>query len=147
MKDLNNRVRSMLGRRAFVVGSASSGVLALAGGWSQSAAAQGPDEIRGRSFDLSIEPRAVNFTGRDRMAVTINGSVPAPTLRWREGEEVTLRVTNRLAETTSIHWHGILLPWQMDGVPDLSFDGIAPGAPIGITVIPAFRSNWGCTGR
>ncbi|HEY5666689.1 MAG TPA: copper resistance system multicopper oxidase, partial [Gammaproteobacteria bacterium] len=137
MKDLDYRVRSMLGRREFVLGSAGSGVLALTGGWSRGAAAQGPDEMRGRSFDLSIEPRAVNFTGRDRMATTINGSVPAPTLRWREGEEVTLRVTNRLADTTSIHWHGILLPWQMDGVPGLSFDGIAPGA----TFTYGFRVN------
>ncbi|WP_237751090.1 multicopper oxidase domain-containing protein, partial [Pseudomonas aeruginosa] len=60
-------------------------------------------------------------------AMTINGSLPGPTLRWREGDNVTLRVRNRLAEDTSIHWHGIILPANMDGVPGLSFEGIAPG--------------------
>ncbi|AEC20347.1 copper-resistance protein, CopA family protein [Pusillimonas sp. T7-7] len=61
------------------------------------------------------------------MATTVNGSLPAPTLRWREGDTVTIRVKNRLNETTSIHWHGIILPFQMDGVPGISFAGIPPG--------------------
>jgi FtsP/CotA-like multicopper oxidase with cupredoxin domain len=61
------------------------------------------------------------------VATTINGSLPAPTLVWREGETVTIRVRNNLRESTSIHWHGILLPFQMDGVPGLSYGGIAPG--------------------
>src|SRR5690606_36992915 len=60
-------------------------------------------------------------------ATLVNGSLPAPVLRWREGERVTLRVTNRLPYDSSIHWHGIILPFQMDGVPGLSFDGIRPG--------------------
>lgn len=117
-------------RRLFVLGTASSGVLALAGGWSGGSQAQpaGAREIRGRDFDLVVEPIAVNFTGKGRLAIGINGTVPGPTLRWREGDEVTLRVTNRLSEPTSIHWHGIVLPWNMDGVPGLSFDGIVPGA-------------------
>ncbi len=83
--------------------------------------------LRGTSFDLTIGESPVNFTGAPRMATTINGSIPAPTLRWREGDTVTLRVTNRMAHDTSIHWHGILLPANMDGVPGLSFKGIAPG--------------------
>ena len=74
-----------------------------------------------------IAETPVNFTGNTRMATTINGSIPGPTLRWREGDTVTLRVTNNLAVDTSIHWHGILLPYQMDGVPGISFKGIAPG--------------------
>ena len=57
----------------------------------------------------------------------MNGSVPAPTLRWKEGDTVTLRVANTLDEDASIHWHGILLPANMDGVPGLSFHGIRPG--------------------
>jgi CopA family copper-resistance protein len=69
----------------------------------------------------------VNFTGTPRMATTINGSIPAPTLYLREGDTVTIRVTNRLPVATSIHWHGIILPYQMDGVPGISFAGIAPG--------------------
>ena len=68
-------------------------------------------------FDLTIAETQVNFTGTPRIATTINGSIPAPTLHWREGDTVTIRVTNQLAVDTSIHWHGILLPFQMDGVP------------------------------
>ena len=77
--------------------------------------------LSGTEFDLTIGESVVNFTGTPRMATTVNGSIPSPTLRWREGDTVTLRVTNRLRESTSIHWHGILLPYQMDGVPGLSF--------------------------
>jgi FtsP/CotA-like multicopper oxidase with cupredoxin domain len=83
--------------------------------------------LQGREFDLTIEETPVNFTGTPRLATTINGSIPAPTLRWREGDTVTIRVTNRLNVDSSIHWHGILLPYQMDGVPGISFKGIAPG--------------------
>ncbi len=83
--------------------------------------------LRGTEFNLEIGESPVNFTGSPRMATTVNGSLPAPTLRWREGDTVTLRVKNRLAEATSIHWHGLILPFQMDGVPGLSFAGIAPG--------------------
>ena len=69
----------------------------------------------------------MNFTGAPKIAFTVNGSVPAPTLRWREGDTVTLRVANTLDEDASIHWHGIVLPANMDGVPGLSFHGIRPG--------------------
>lgn len=84
--------------------------------------------MSGTQFDLSIGYKPVNFTGRERQATAINGSVPAPILRWREGDRVTLRVTNHLAHDSSIHWHGIILPTGMDGVPGLSFAGIKPGA-------------------
>ena len=84
--------------------------------------------LRGTSFDLSIGETPMNFTGAAKIAQTINGSVPGPVLRWREGDSVTLRVANRLRdEDTSIHWHGIILPADMDGVPGLSFHGIRPG--------------------
>jgi len=83
--------------------------------------------LAGTEFNLVIGESLVNFTGNARMATTINGSLPAPTLRWREGDTVTIRVRNTLKEDTSIHWHGILLPYQMDGVPGISFRGIAPG--------------------
>lgn len=94
--------------------------------WAQEAA-QPVKVLTGKEFHLTIAQTPVNFTGRPRMATTINGSIPGPTLRWREGDTVTLRVTNRLNEPTSIHWHGIILPYQMDGVPGISFPGIAPG--------------------
>ena len=82
--------------------------------------------LSGNDFDLFIGETPVNITGAARTAMTINGSLPGPILRWREGETVTLRVRNRLKEDTSIHWHGIILPANMDGVPGLSFHGIAP---------------------
>jgi len=77
--------------------------------------------------DLAIDK--VDFRLGDRVgrAVTVNGSLPAPLLRFRQGQDVELRVTNRLAERTSIHWHGILLPNEMDGVPGVTFKGIDPG--------------------
>jgi len=91
-------------------------------------AAWATDLVFAGQYDLLIEKNPINLTGRERVATMINGSVPGPVLRWREGEDVRVRVTNRLDEPTSIHWHGILLPANMDGVPGISFDGIAPGA-------------------
>jgi CopA family copper-resistance protein len=84
-------------------------------------------ELTGTTIDLTIGYQNVNITGKDRVATTVNNSLPAPTLRLQEGERVTLRVTNTLEHVSSIHWHGILLPSEMDGVPGLSFDGIQPG--------------------
>ncbi|MQA67383.1 MAG: copper resistance system multicopper oxidase [Alphaproteobacteria bacterium] len=79
------------------------------------------------TYSLTIEKKTVNFTGRDREAMTINGQVPGPTLRFKEGEDVTIHVTNKLDVDSSIHWHGFILPYQMDGVPGISFPGIKPG--------------------
>jgi CopA family copper-resistance protein len=84
--------------------------------------------LRGNEFHLEVAETLVNFTGKTQIATTINGSFPAPTLVWREGETVTIHVHNRLSEDTSIHWHGIILPFDMDGVPGLSFAGIPPGS-------------------
>ena len=83
--------------------------------------------LSGNSFDLNIGEHQVNITGTPRRAMLINGSLPGPLLNWREGEVVTLRVTNHLLLPTSLHWHGILVPTNMDGVPGISFPGIAPG--------------------
>ena len=83
-------------------------------------------ELSGSEFDLDIGATPVNFTGAARIATVVNGSLPAPILRWRQGDTVTLRVRNSLPTTSSIHWHGIVLPADMDGVPGLSFMGIAP---------------------
>lgn len=87
----------------------------------------GAPVLTGDTFHLTLGGADVNITGKTRPATTINGGIPGPTLRWREGDTVTLKVTNLLPETSSIHWHGLLLPFEMDGVPGLSFDGIAPG--------------------
>ncbi|MBI3593390.1 MAG: copper resistance system multicopper oxidase [Nitrospirae bacterium] len=83
--------------------------------------------IQAKTYNLVIEKQAMNITGHEKMAFTINGSIPGPLLRWREGEEVAINVTNKLDQITSIHWHGILLPSNMDGVPGISFEGIRPG--------------------
>jgi len=82
--------------------------------------------LTGTEFDLLIGETPVNIAGKSKPAMTINGGLPGPLLRWREGDTVTLRVRNRLKDTTSIHWHGIILPANMDGVPGLSFHGIEP---------------------
>ena len=85
-------------------------------------------ELSGNTFNLSIEKIAVNVTGNPSIAKTVNGMLSGPTLRWKEGDTVTINVTNNLNEDTSIHWHGIILPASMDGVPGFSnFNGIKPG--------------------
>jgi CopA family copper-resistance protein len=78
-------------------------------------------------IELRIAGTPVRVGGRRGEAVTINGSIPGPLLRFREGEEVEIRVHNALDEDTSIHWHGILVPNGMDGVPKVNFLGIRPG--------------------
>lgn len=83
--------------------------------------------LTGTDFELIVSESTVNFTGVQRKATTINGSIPAPTLKFKEGDVVTIKVINQLKEPTSIHWHGLLLPYQMDGVPGISFPGIPAG--------------------
>jgi len=121
-------------RRRFVQGLVAGGTMLSLSPWMSSAMAAQDYEtatgmapvLTGTEFELTIAETMVNFTGKPRMATTVNGSIPSPTLRWREGDTITIRVTNRLSVHTSLHWHGILLPYQMDGVPGLSFRGIAP---------------------
>jgi len=126
-----------MSRRRFVQGLAAGGAVAALGlwpkpGWALKSPGQ-PQVLAGTEFDLSIGEVAANFTGRVRTGIAVNGSIPAPLLRWREGTTVNLRVRNALppgsihGRQASIHWHGILLPANMDGVPGLSFDGIQPG--------------------
>lgn len=124
-------MHSTTSRRTFVKGLAAGGLLGGLGlwrppVWALTSPGQ-PTVLAGSEFDLFIDQTPVNLTGRARTALTVNGSLPGPLLRWREGDTVTLRVKNRLGEPTSIHWHGILLPSTMDGVPGLSFKGIEPG--------------------
>jgi CopA family copper-resistance protein len=118
---------SRMCRRRFVQGIAGSTLLLGAGGLFGRTQTASPRVLSGSQFDLSIDELAVNYTGSVRMATAVNGQVPAPLLRWREGDVVTLRVANRLPVRSSIHWHGMILPADMDGVPGLSFPGIAPG--------------------
>ncbi|PKI20934.1 copper oxidase [Pseudomonas monteilii] len=114
-------------RRTFVKGLGAASTLAGLGLWRPLAQAAEGRDLAGQHFELFIGQTPVNITGRPRTALTVNNSLPGPLLRWREGDTVTLRVRNRLAQDTSIHWHGIILPANMDGVPGLSFAGIEPG--------------------
>ena len=121
-------------RRQFVTGALALGAAASlpAHAWGRTrrdayAHVQSMSALHGDHFNLSIGELPVNLTGRPARAKVINGSLPAPTLHWREGDTVEMLVSNTLAEDTSIHWHGIILPANMDGVPGFSFPGIAPG--------------------
>lgn len=83
---------------------------------------------KAEEYNLVIAREPVNITGNTVKKITINGTIPGPTLRFQEGEEVTIHVTNKMDEDTSVHWHGLLLPGQMDGVPGFNgFPGIKPG--------------------
>ena len=128
MKRLNVEGEGISNWRRLILQGLSAGV-GLAGLSPVSLLAAQTDRrsLHGTSFDLEIGPVPVNFTGADRIATAVNGQLPAPTLYWREGDTVTIRVTNRLSAVSSIHWHGILLPPEMDGVPGISFAGIQPG--------------------
>ena len=120
-----------LSRRQFVQGVAVAGLAVSTGVWAKStklsAIATQVPQLKGNQFDLTVDEALVNYTGKSRVATVINGSLPAPVLYFKEGETVTIRVTNRLKEQSSIHWHGLLLPFDMDGVPGISFKGIDSG--------------------
>ena len=124
-----------LSRRRFVQGLAAGGTLLATGISTKPAHAKKlanyteQQTLRGNRFDLTHRAVKVNFTGKERYATAVNGLVPGPVLRWKEGETVTLRVNNQLADDTSIHWHGLILPASQDGVPGISegFSGIKPG--------------------
>jgi len=123
-------MRSMtLDRRAFLAGGvAAAGLAGLRPAWaasvSQGIAAKGFGTLTGNTIDLTIARTAFPVNGRTGHAIALNGTIPAPLLRLREGEHVRIAVHNHLYEDTSIHWHGLIVPFQMDGVPGVSFPGI-----------------------
>lgn len=118
-------------RRTFVKGVAVASLMSLTAvnlkAQSKSKNINTNHILKGKEFFLEIDYTTVNITGKSAVATTINGQISGPTLVWNEGDEVTLHVTNYLAETSSIHWHGIILPTHMDGVPGFSFNGIPSG--------------------
>jgi FtsP/CotA-like multicopper oxidase with cupredoxin domain len=119
-------VTSLVSRRTFVQGLAGSALLLpVAGG--TTATASDAATLTGTDFELAIGTVTVDLTGRRRSATLVNGRLPGPVLRWREGDVVSVRVANHLPVPTSIHWHGMIVPADMDGVPGLSFHGIPPG--------------------
>ncbi len=119
-------------RRLLRAVTALGGGAALTGllpSWARSGTAglARPDALSGDSINLTVGHVRHRVDGKPGHAVAINGTVPGPLIRLREGQNVRLSVTNTLAEDTSIHWHGLLVPFQMDGVPGVSFPGIKPG--------------------
>ncbi len=118
-------------RRTFVKGVAATSLLGLTTSTLEAKRQIKPmsnsNTLTGNEFHLTIDYNTVNLTGNTAVATTINGQIPGPTLVWQEGDTVTLHVTNKLKKDSSIHWHGLILPYQMDGVPGISFDGIKPG--------------------
>jgi len=120
--------RPFMTRRRFVKGIAVGTVLISSGMVNRFSFANSKSSgLSGVEFDLEIAPMSVNFTGKECTATVVNGLLPGPILRVKEGDTVTIRVTNKLSEMTSIHWHGIILDPEMDGVPGISFPGIEPG--------------------
>lgn len=133
---MNDEKKSLeLHRREVLAGLAVAYAATLIPGVSQAARGDFPpagvpsvlDATAPGGIDLYIDKQRVHIAGQAERAITINGSIPGPVIRMREGEEAVIRVHNRMKESTSIHWHGILLPYTMDGVPGISFEGIAPG--------------------
>lgn len=118
-------------RRTFLEGAAALGAVGAIGGalYPAAVAAEGNRlPARGsRPIDITIDAFPLDLGGRIGNAMAMNGSVPGPVVRLRENTEAVIRVTNRLSETSSIHWHGLILPPEMDGVPGVSFAGIRPG--------------------
>jgi CopA family copper-resistance protein len=118
-------------RRAFLragaLGAAGLSLSHLLPAWAQSGSRGiGPamPTLTGEEIHLRIGPSDFKVGGRTGHAITMNGTIPAPLIRLREGQIVRIHVQNDLAEDTSIHWHGIILPFEMDGVPGVSFPGI-----------------------
>ncbi len=118
--------------KAFAGGGALAGVAgvqALFPAWAQTGSrgvAPTLATLNGPDIALTVGHSPFSVGGRTGHAITVNGTLPAPLIRLREGQHARLTVTNTLDEDTSIHWHGVLLPFQMDGVPGVSFPGIRP---------------------
>ncbi|MGX7953528.1 copper resistance system multicopper oxidase [Tsuneonella sp. HG249] len=121
-----------LGRRALLrgaaVGGAGLGLSSMFPAWAQTTshglARKGFGTLTGPVVDLTVSEHQFTVDGKAGHAIAINGTIPAPLIRLKEGQNVRLRVNNHLDEDTSIHWHGLIVPFQMDGVPGVSFPGI-----------------------
>lgn len=122
----------ILTRRQFLTASAT--LLATSMFFKKSPAWAFPNLSHGESANLQNQPialtisdLAISFDGRNGRGIAINGTIPGPIVRLKEGQEAVINVTNKLSEASSIHWHGLILPPEMDGVPGVSFAGIGPG--------------------
>lgn len=124
---------ALLERRSFLRAGAAGlvgfGMSGLFPAWAQSGSAglaPSSPMLAGDDIHLRIANSTFTVGGRTGHAVTMNGVLPAPLIRLREGQNVRLHVENTLDEDSSIHWHGLIVPFQMDGVPGVSFPGIKP---------------------
>ena len=106
--------------RSYALGSPAAALAAMTSLFLVGAAEAG-------TYDLTVDPVTIDTGEFTRSGIGYNGASPGPVLRFTEGEEVTINVTNNLSEPTSVHWHGLILPFEQDGVPGISYDGIAPG--------------------
>lgn len=104
----------MLGHRTAAAAGALATLVALA------------TSATAATCDLTVDRVTIDTGDFTRTGIAYNGATPGPVLRFEEGEEVTSNVTNKLDESTSVHWHGLLLPFEQDGVPGISYPGIAP---------------------
>jgi FtsP/CotA-like multicopper oxidase with cupredoxin domain len=125
-KDFALKRRDFL--RTAAVGGAAAGLSHMFPAWaattSHGAARKGSEVLAGRDVGLTISRHEFMVNGRAGHAIAMNGTIPGPLLRFREGEQIRIAVRNELDEDTSIHWHGLIVPFQMDGVPGISFPGI-----------------------
>lgn len=116
-----------LDRRQMLTAGAGLGLGALLPAWARAGTGKAPEVLSGEDIRLTIGHSPITVDGKAGHAMAVNGTVPGPLIRLKEGQHVRLSVTNALSEDTSIHWHGLLVPFQMDGVPGVSFPGIRPG--------------------
>jgi FtsP/CotA-like multicopper oxidase with cupredoxin domain len=121
-------------RRRFLRSVVQAGTLtvlqSLVPAWARNAEVLKPRKTNGAEpleFSLAIREHTIDIAGGQGHGMSINGTIPGPLLEWYEGRDVVLDVTNHMHHDTSIHWHVILLPFEMDGVPGVSFRGIVPG--------------------
>ena len=140
-----------MNRRNFMGSGIATGGLLAAGAaapaWARGASLHhggmirtGFDEVSGRDIRLTVGEGMRVVQGRRGHAVAVNGTIPGPLVRLKEGEPVRIHVTNALQEDTSVHWHGLLVPFQFDGVPGVSFPGIRPGETF-VYDLPAIRQS------
>ena len=135
-----------LSRRGLLAGFGAGAAAAAVPAWARGASLRGKsvrpgfDEVSGAEIALSIGEGPRTVQGRSGHAIAVNGSVPGPLVRLKEGRPVRLAVTNTLATDSSIHWHGLLVPFQYDGVPGVSFPGIGPGQTF-VYDLPAIRQH------
>ncbi len=142
MPNLNRRkfLNVSTGAAGFVGLSAAVPAWARGGNMQGGLIRQGFDEVSGANIDLTIGDGMRVVQGRRGHTIAVNGSVPGPLVRLKEGQSVKLNVTNNLDEDSSVHWHGLLVPFQFDGVPGVSFPGIKPGQTFTYDM-PALRQS------